>query len=225
MAWSKSEDEGNQPTAAEPLKRPADGRYVSSPSVAWTNMATPEIPELPEEILRAADVWNNRKRYASFDLQTLHEIQDEQLEQAILDYIFAKLDADYAKAGEILRGLSKGFQAVYVSWLVEAEVMNGGFNQYFWNSSNQFAEATAAALREIGAPQAAILMEQALTLAIAEIPTMKKFRLEATLEAFSESYKHTELNHLDAPFCELAMGFPALRLRYIRANEALFVTS
>ena len=187
-------------------------------------MAEPEIPPLPEELRRSIEAWENRKRYASFDIETLRGVEDQYLEQAVLDYIFASIGNDHHKTKQIVLGLSRGFQVVYISWIVEAEVMNGGFNQYFWNSSCQFAELTPAALRELGAPEAAALMEQALTVAIAEIPTMSKFRSQGTLEAFSESYKHTDLTDLDTPFCKLAEAFPKLRLEFIRNHEPLFVT-
>jgi hypothetical protein len=37
-------------------------------------------------------------------------------------------------------------------WKVEAEVNNGGFSQYFWNSSNESAHFVVQALEMIGAP-------------------------------------------------------------------------
>ena len=50
-------------------------------------------------------------------------------------------------------------EAVYqVSWLM-TEVDNGGFHQYYYNSSGNTAMETAALLRKIGAPQTAKLVE------------------------------------------------------------------
>ena len=189
-----------------------------------TAMAQPELPPLPPEVLRAMEEHNNRKKYSDFDLSTLREIKDEHLEQAILDYLFAKLDAKPNQARYVLAGLAKGFQVFYASWLVEAEVMNGGFNQYFWNSSSEFAELTPAALTEIGDPVAAEMVQHALSIAVAEIPSMSMYKRSGTLQAFSESYKHTKLSDLDAPFCKRAEDFPALRIRYVREHPRLFVT-
>jgi len=40
------------------------------------------------------------------------------------------------------------------------EVLNGGFHQYLWNSSGDFAEKTRSMLREIGAPSTAALLDR-----------------------------------------------------------------
>jgi hypothetical protein len=120
--------------------------------------------QLPAELLQSIEEFKSRRKYASFDLATLRGIKDDHIEQALLDYLF-----DIALKGRdrrsALLGLSRGFQVVYMTWIVEAEVLNGGFNQYFWNSSGEFADLTPAALREIGATEAAPIMQNALKIA------------------------------------------------------------
>jgi hypothetical protein len=46
-------------------------------------------------------------------------------------------------------------------WGLEADVNNGGFSQYYFNSYGDFAAETPTHLRSIGAHQAAGLVEQA----------------------------------------------------------------
>jgi len=46
-------------------------------------------------------------------------------------------------------------------WLLEAEVNNGGFDQYYFNSSGELAIQTVAALRTIGADRTARLLAAA----------------------------------------------------------------
>ena len=189
------------------------------------NVSNAEVRSLSPELLKQLEEVKNRRKYASFDLATLRDIKDEHLEPAILDYIFARIARDPENKKQAVLALPRGFRSVYLSWLVEAEVLNGGFNQYFWNSSAEFAELTPAALTEIGSPEAAQIMRQAIATANAESATMGRFRAEGTVEAFLESYKHTKLNDLDDPFGELAAQFRALRLRYIRANENAFLAT
>jgi hypothetical protein len=179
----------------------------------------PDPPPFEPDVARMLEEFDNRQKYAEFDVETLRSIQDEHLEQAILDYIFAKLDAQRGQRMRVISSLPPAFRTFYASWIVEAEVMNGGFNQYFWNSSSEFAEQTPAALTEIGDEVAAEIMRRAIAIAIIEIPSMKKFKSAATLDAFSDSYKHTELNDLDKQFCKRAEGFPTLRLRYVREHQ------
>src|SRR5687767_7987434 len=47
-----------------------------------------------------------------------------------------------------------------VIWMLEAEINNGGFSQWMFNSYGDHAEFTVTALREIGAEQAAAICER-----------------------------------------------------------------
>jgi Domain of unknown function (DUF4375) len=51
------------------------------------------------------------------------------------------------------------FRAV---WELEAEINNGGFHQYFWNSSGSLVPDAAGALRAIGAITMSEIVEQAV---------------------------------------------------------------
>ena len=159
-----------------------------------------------------------------FNVKLLRSIKDEKLEQAVLDYIFSKIAAQPKRLREVIQALPPGFRVFYFTWLVESEVMNGGFNQYFWNASAQFAEQTPAALEAIGDSEAAAIVRNAVRTAMAEAATRQAFKQAGTLEAFSESYKHTKLHEFDGPFVERAEKFPALRIQYIRQHEQAFVT-
>ena len=173
----------------------------------------PETTDLDDEVSKAVEEFENRKKYTTLDEDTLKAIEDEDLEQAVMDYIYHKTGDNYEDSYRIVTGLSEGFQAVYTTWWVEAEVNNGGFNQYFWNSSGQFGLEAIEGFKVIGAPKTAKLMEEAVTIAVEEFPEMKRFREEGTIEAFSESYEHTNLNDLDLAFYEYDEDLSALRIK------------
>ncbi len=191
-------------------------------------MSTPEIPSLPPDVQaqldRMLEAHANRQRYSHFDKEVLASIPDDALEQALLDYLFHRLEQFQQDQDQAFAALSPQFRVFFCTWEVEAEVMNGGLNQYFWNSSGQNAERVPPALEELGDSVAADLMRQAIRTALAELPEMSKFLKAGTREAFSESYKHTSLNELDDPFCRRAEGFPALRLAYVRFQPEAFAT-
>ena len=170
---------------------------------------------------RSIEEFENRKKYTHFDQQTLYEIPDNDLELAILDYVDYKIGEDYENKHSIVTNLSKGFQAVYTTWWVDAEVNNGGFNQYFWNCG-QFAIEAIEGFRVIGARKLSELMKKAVESVIEEIPEMKKYYKLNTPEAFSESYDHTDLNKLDEQYYTLSEDLSVLRIKYIRANPHLF---
>lgn len=161
-------------------------------------------------------------RFTSFDPSVLNQIKDEDLDQVVIEYVQSRLKERSGDQLNIVSGLPRGFLVFYASWLVEAEVMNGGFHQYFWNSSSDFADVTADALTALGDPDAAAMMTRAISVAIAELPTTAKYMKEGTLQAFSESAQRSKLNSLDAEFCAHAAKFAALRIRYVRAHPDQF---
>ncbi len=67
-------------------------------------------------------------------------------------------------ANERFCDLSPSEQIFILVWELEAEVNNGGFNQFFFNSAGDRAGRTAAALRTIGAERAASIVDKAISL-------------------------------------------------------------
>jgi hypothetical protein len=171
----------------------------------------------------AADPASRDRKYMDLDLATLRSIKDEDLEKALMDIVFTRLKANPERASEVIGSLSPEFRVFYISWLVEAEVGNGGFHQFFWNASAQIAPAMPDAIEAIGDAEAADIAWRALSTLIAEKEKFFKFRQVGTLEAYSESAKGSRLNAFDAPFMERARGFSALRVRYVRQHERAFV--
>lgn len=75
---------------------------------------------------------------------------------ALSDLVFPRYDRDGFAA------LTPAERVAYCVDAVEREVNNGGFRQFFDNSSGDTALDTVAALEAIGAPQAAALVRRAI---------------------------------------------------------------
>lgn len=154
--------------------------------------------------------------------QPLSAISDENVEQAIADYAFQKLEGKSDREREIVNGFSPGVRALFVTWVVEGEVNNGGFNQYYWNTSGQYAGEADKAFEFFGAKKHAELMREANRIHSEEAATMEEYRKRGTLQDFSDSYKATKLGPLDERFYRIDENLSALRLAKIRSSPALF---
>ena len=108
--------------------------------------------------------------------------------------------------------LNPDLRAIYPIWLVDAEVRNGGFNQYFYNSSGHYAEDAVIGFRHFSMPDHAELVVEAVKVIMNELPLQKALRVIGTLKAFSESYKFTKLNVLDRKYYQLPDALDKLRL-------------
>ena len=169
--------------------------------------------------------FRSRPRYLVLDEDVIASIPDEELEQAIVDHVLdVKVGRNFEHAVEVTSNLSAGFRMVYATWVLEGEVNNGGFNQFFWNRGGNLAAHARDGFRLLAANELAALVDSAIALVNREEPVQRKFKEEGTLEAFSESYKHTRLGELDKEFYALAESLSQTRISYIRSHPGEFVS-
>ena len=174
------------------------------------------------KIAASLDAFANRRIYKRLDKAVLAAVPDGDLEQAVVDYVSTKLDGHYDNEETIIAKLPSGIRALYVTWTVEAEVSNGGFNQYYYNTDDKFASDAVGAFEYFGATQHAELMREANTIRAAEAASLKTYKDKGTIEAFSESYEHSKLGPLDERFSKLGENLSQLRVARIRATPEQF---
>jgi len=87
--------------------------------------------------------------------------------------------------------------------MLEGQVNNGGFNQYFFNSSGEYAHETLNGLKEINAPKMANILNEAIEVfPIAPIPkdTEKRRTLMEDLpENISDRWDMLDHNFYEYP--------------------------
>jgi hypothetical protein len=167
----------------------------------------------------------NRAPHAGLTEEILQATPDSGLEQIVLDYIFRKIDGSDEDAAVVVPALPEGLQMVFATWLVETEVSNGGFPQYFWNPAGEFAVEALYGYRMLGAMRHAAALEAALATYIRERPQLERFRGGGTPEDFAAWATFSALGALDWQFWSLATAEDphALRIHYIRAHPEEFV--
>jgi len=198
---------------------------VVASNVACADRSTSTKTTMDATLSKSMQDFKERVRYRVLDVPTLMSIPNEKLVQAVMDYIDYKIEGVYSHEPEIVNALSPGVRALYITWWLEGEVNNGGFNQYFWNAAGQFASLAPESFDFFGASQHAALMREAIAVRAAEAQTISEFKRQGTLKAFSASYEHTQLNALDDKFYELKETMTSLRVAKIRSHPELFVGS
>ena len=109
------------------------------------------------ELLKSVNDFMNRPIYKVLTIQLI----DNDLEQAVIDNIYEQVGDNYAKEFEHVQELTRGQQAMFSAWWVEAEVNNGGFNQFYFNSSGRYAQMAVDGFELFGATKFADLMRRA----------------------------------------------------------------
>ena len=104
-----------------------------------------------------------RKEFDGHSGQTLEEILalEEDLDQeSLFSAIWTALWPKYDRVG--LDGLSQEEKIVLAVMTLDFEVYNGGYHQFFTNSSREFSPIIVDALQRVGCTKAAGLTQQAI---------------------------------------------------------------
>ncbi len=178
--------------------------------------------ETEEELANSVEAFKNRPIYKELTEQIIDTTSDENLLQVVFDNLSEKQPADYEKEYETVISWNKSRQAIYMIWALEAEVNNGGYNQFYSNSSGQFYKHLPEALRRVGANKFADLTEKANNTFEKEKITKHQ---DGTIEGFSKSYEDNPLNDFDTEFYDLynTENLQQIQVDFIRKNKKEFI--
>jgi hypothetical protein len=82
----------------------------------------------------------------------------DEMNSVVIDVSMRMLDDVEGRSFEEWTELER---VIVTLWWLEADVNNGGFDQYFFNSGGNYAQFAPHALRTIGAPKMAAIVERA----------------------------------------------------------------
>jgi hypothetical protein len=112
----------------------------------------------------------------------------------------------------------KVFSAI---WAAESEINNGGFAQYFQNSSCETAPFVVAALEAIGAPRTADICRRAIAVAFRDgLPSAPDAVSAAAADFSDDVTKQLEL--LDAEFLEYPHNLTDLLFTFVSKHPQEF---
>jgi hypothetical protein len=180
--------------------------------------------EMQDLIDKSFEEFNNRKIYKTLTDEIIDSTEDDKLLQTIFDNIETNFDEGEQYTLDKISKLTKGQQAIFSIWMLQAEVNNGGFNQFYYNSSGQYSEMARSGLKIIGTIKFAELVEKANN-TYSEIKDELDSKDDGTIERFSESYEDNPLNDFDDKFYELeeSENLDSLQIVFIRENKEEFI--
>lgn len=129
--------------------------------------------------------------------------------------------AEKCRFGVRMEKLSRAERVFFITQNVEIEVNNGGFSQFFYNSSGDFAGEMVDAFREIGAEKTAAICQQALDAVGQPLPVNRAERIER-IEAIETDALTEALDACDNGFYEYQEDLNALNDAYVQKNKADF---
>jgi histone H3/H4 len=124
------------------------------------------------------------------------------------------LQRKISRSGE--RGLSKEERTVLAVRALDREVNNGGYDQFFRNSSKKFAAEIVQSLTRIGCRRTAKITQRAITALHSGRVTVS--RIEAAMRQPKEE-RDRELERCDQSFYRAPQGISRRLYAFIKANS------
>ncbi|MGB0869634.1 MAG: DMP19 family protein [Flavobacteriales bacterium] len=168
--------------------------------------------------------FNNRKIYDTLTSEIIDSLEDDKLLQTIFENIETNFEDGEQYTKEKISKLTKGQQAIFSIWMLQTEVNNGGFNQFYYNSSGQFSEMAKDGLEYVGAEKFSQLVDKA-NKAYSVIKDELESKNDGTIESFSKSYEDNPLNDFDDKFYKLeeSENLDSLQIVFIKENKEEFI--
>ena len=120
---------------------------------------------------------------------------------------------------EPFESLSEPERVFVAIWTLEADVNNGGFDQYYGNSSGDHAWFAPTALRAIGAETTAGIVEQANTAFGPDCPPASREAREDAIDALDEAVEEA-WQRLDEAFYDYPDDLTGLLFRYVQDHQS-----
>ena len=109
----------------------------------------------------------------------------------------------------------------YLNQTLEREINNGGFNQYFWNSSGDNAHETILSLEAIGADATADILQKAIDQFPGKTAPKDRDQRTEIVEQIEETADEV-WNELDQKFYKYEDDLNTLNLDYIKKYREFF---
>lgn len=165
-----------------------------------------------------------------FKKKTKPEIEDEDEEDEGDEMAVAPSDSDglicdtydaicqKCEYGEAVEKLNSCEKVLYLTQIVEEEVNNGGFSQFFYNSCGDFAGEIVDAFTKIGALKTAKICQKAVAVFGNTVPVDRERR-----QALLENPKFEKVfEKCDDAFYEYEDDLEELNAAYIRNHREFF---
>lgn len=153
-------------------------------------------------------------------LQQLKNLASDNFVIAIFDDISNRIKAEVRE--DIVHALPLPQQVIYTTQLLEFEVYNGGFNQYFWNDASFLIEDAIRGYQILGCVEYSTIVKAALERIESKLEKFSELRKQDTKDAFIKSYHEIDMSDLDQQFDNLE-PLDEIKEKYIRDNLEAFV--
>jgi hypothetical protein len=139
------------------------------------------------------------------------------------DFVIALMEhlENKTQYGDDMSCLSEAERIFYITQSLEMEVNNGGFSQFFYNSSGDFSNELVGAFTAIGANATAAICQKAILAFGRDIPVDRNER-EEMLDELENDEIDEILEECDSAFCDYEDNLNELNYNFVMKNKESF---
>lgn len=139
------------------------------------------------------------------------------------DFVVAMIEhlENKTRYGDDMSVLSKAERIFYITQALEMEVNNGGFSQFFYNSSGNFSGELVSAFTAIGAKATAAICRKAIAAFGRDIPVDRDER-EKMLDEMDSDEIDEILDECDSAFYDYEDDLNELNYNFVMKNKESF---
>ena len=159
------------------------------------------------------------RQYRKLKSEDISKVPDEELEAAVTEWLFAKMDNKGTTEVSIINALPRPCRYFYSIYVVTEEVCNGGFAQCCINSTRFFMKAAQHGFRDIGAEKlenitarANDIFDEFIKEHDENVASLAEICADSKLDELTEEFKN----------CEELGNLSSLIVDYIRKNAEYF---
>jgi hypothetical protein len=178
----------------------------------------------PEKSRRKTE-WEYRVSFAKLN-QELYENADREKKEELIYYYTHKIRQTDHYGETSFENMPKTLQVAYLINTLEAEANNGGYLQFFTNSSGRYTAETLEALEAIGAEHNQKLLLEAIQILKNHDETTKENNSKSEMKNFISSFHFEgdeklleEMLLLDEKFYAYKEDISTLKLDYIEKHK------
>ena len=170
-----------------------------------------------KKLFSSSNKSNNNSAEKKFDLEKL--LASDNVNNSIIE--IDNYVCELCASGGDLEKLTEQQKIFYYNQNLEREINNGGFNQYFFNSSGDFAHETIKSLKLIKADKTAEILEKAIEQFPEKLVSKDRNIRQHILEQMTE-IENEIFEELDQKFFKYEDDLNALNIEFVKQNKNKF---
>lgn len=167
--------------------------------------------------LKSGNTESYSGKYIKLKTEDMDSIPDDELENAVVEWLFSKLDSKGTTEVPIMRAMPAPCRYIYASYIVTGEVMSKGFGECFLYVDSYLLSSAVEGFIDMGANRLAEILEKACDIAGEYIAEKGRKNMEGLSD-------NPELEQLSDEFVnsEDIVKLPDAVISYIKQNKDYF---